>query len=261
MKNITLLLIAIVALIGCGEQGGTDVSTDIVAKANAAKQSVSEEETKNEHAKATGDDVMPEPHPETVELDEEQVERGKVLFNQICVACHQPDGAGRAGLAPRLNSPDFLGLANDTYIKDTILNGRPGTAMIGYKVMPNVADNVDDLVVYIRSWQNDYATFRDYHVDWTATIDGDPKEGQKAFRNFCASCHGINGGGYADGGSGPGIGLPGFLDVASDDYIKKTIQVGRAGTAMKPFGHGRGLANIDETDINNIVAYLRSLQD
>ncbi len=251
MKNITLLLIMILALIGCGEQSGTDASTNAVSGAGTEKVS----------AKATGDDVIPEPNPVVAEVDEEQAKKGEELFNQMCVACHQPEGAGRAGLAPRLNSPDFLGLANDTYIKNTILEGRPGTAMMSYKLLPNVADNVDNLVAYIRSWQNDYATFRDYNVDWTGTIGGNAHEGQKAFRNFCSSCHGVNGGGYADGGSGPGIGLPGFLAVASDDYIKKTIQVGRAGTAMKPFGHGRGLANIDETNINNIVVYLRSLQD
>ena len=48
--------------------------------------------------------------------------------------------------------------------------------------------------------------------------------------------------------------------AASDDYIKKTIEIGRAGTAMKPFGHGRGLANISNGDINSVVAYLRSLE-
>ena len=132
--------------------------------------------------------------------------------------------------------------------------------MIAYKSLPMVADKVDDIVAYIRSWQNDYATFRDYEVDWKKKISGDAGRGRKSFRTYCASCHGPNGGGYADGGAGPGIGLSGFLKVASDDYIKKTIQIGRAGTAMKPFGHGRGVANISDKEINNIVAYMRSLE-
>jgi len=193
-------------------------------------------------------------------LDPAKVKNGKRIFDQMCVACHQPDGVGKPGIAPRLNSPDFLGLASDEFIRTTILEGRPGTAMMSYKLIPQVAKNVDDLVAYIRSWQYDYANFTDYHVDWNKKIKGDAARGQQLFRHYCASCHGHNGGGYADGGAGPGIGLPGFLKVASDDYIKKTIQIGRAGTAMKPFGHGRGLANIDEKDIDDIVAYLRSLE-
>ncbi len=203
-------------------------------------------------------EALPLPSATTVKLDPAQVESGKTVFNQMCAACHQADGVGRAGLGPRLNSPDFLGLANDNFIKRTILEGRPGTSMMGYKVMPNVANKVDDVVAYIRSWQNNYATFRDYKVDWNKKISGDPKAGEASFKTYCSSCHGPTGSGYAEGGSGPGIGLSGFLKVASDDYIKKTIEVGRAGTAMRGFGHNRGMANISLKEINNIVSYLRS---
>lgn len=205
-------------------------------------------------------DKLPPPTHELVKLDSEKVKQGETLFNQNCVACHQAKGAGKSGFAPRLNSPDFLGLASDKFIQQTILEGRSGTAMMAYKVLPNVADKVDSIVAYIRSWQNDYATFRDYNVDWDKKISGDKEKGRLSFRTYCSSCHGPNGGGYADGGSGPGIGLNGFLSKASDDYIKKTIEIGRAGTAMKPFGHGRGLANLSDGEVKNIVAYLRSLE-
>jgi len=197
--------------------------------------------------------------PETVKLDANLVSKGEKLFAQMCTGCHQEKGAGKAGLAPRLNTPDFLGLANDAFLKKTILEGRPGTAMMAYKALPDVANNVDSIVAYIRSWQNDFANFKDYNVDWSKQISGNSKSGRTSFRTYCSSCHGPNGGGYADGGSGPGIGLTGFLGAASDDYIRKTIQIGRAGTAMKPFGHSNGLANISDGDINNIVVYLRSL--
>jgi cytochrome c oxidase cbb3-type subunit 3 len=198
--------------------------------------------------------------PAKIKLDPAAVKRGDALFAQNCTACHQEKGAGKAGFGPRLNTPDFLGLASDEFIKITILQGRAGTTMIPFKHMKHVVDGVDDIVAYIRSWQNDYVNFIDYKVDWEKTIKGNSKKGRTSFRTYCASCHGPNGGGYADGGSGLAIGLDGFLSVASDDYIKKTIEIGRAGTAMKPFGHGRGLANIDEKEINNIVSYLRSLE-
>ena len=215
---------------------------------------------RTEQEKADSSQLPPISH-EKVELDPALVKKGGEIYNQMCLACHQPNGAGKAGFAPRLNSPDFLGLASNAFIKETILEGRPGTAMIGYKALPDVADNVDAVVAYIRSWQNDYATFRNHKVDWKMKLSGDTNKGRASFRTYCASCHGPNGGGYSDGGSGPGIGLSGFLSSASDDYIKKTIEIGRAGTAMRSFGHGRGLANISDKEINNIVVYLRSLEE
>lgn len=186
--------------------------------------------------------------------------KGKALYDTVCFACHQTDGAGKPGMGPKLNTPDLLFLANDAFFKKTILDGRPGTSMMGYKVMPNVKAGIDDLIAYFRSWESRYKhTSKRIKVDWKKTIKGDKRAGRKSFRTYCSSCHGPNGGGYADGGSGLAIGLSGFLDAASDDFIMKTIQQGRTGTAMKPFGHGRGLANISEKEIKNIVSYLRSL--
>lgn len=195
-----------------------------------------------------------------VELDKKMVERGRKIFNKTCTSCHGKDGHGIAGQGPRLNSPDFLGLANDHFIQKTIEDGRPGTAMTAYKKQRRVKKEIPNLVAYIRSWQNDYSVFKKYKVDWNKKISGDAVRGRKGFRIYCAYCHGPNGGGYADGGAGTAIGLTGFLKVASDDYIKKTIQIGRAGTAMKAFGHGRGLATLDDEEINDIVTYLRSLE-
>ena len=66
-----------------------------------------------------------------------------------------------------------------------------------------------------------------------------------------------NGEGYSVGGVGPGIGLKGFLSVASDDYIFKTLKYGRSGTAMRPFIGVKGLANLAEQDAKDIISFLR----
>ena len=81
--------------------------------------------------------------------------------------------------------------------------------------------------------------------------------GHHKFALFCASCHGPGGEGYSAGGSGPGIGLAGFLDTASDDYIFQTVKYGRLGTAMKGFIGAEGLANLSEEDVGDIIAHLR----
>ena len=186
--------------------------------------------------------------------------KGLAMYNTMCVACHQVDGKGLPGLGPRLNTPELLFMASDKFFKDTILEGRPGTGMMSYKMIPNVAAAADDLVAYFRSWESKYTNYKTVKVDWKKKFKGNAVKGKAAFRNFCASCHGPNGGGYADGGSGLAIGLPGFLKVASDDFILKTMEAGRAGTAMKPFGHGKGLAALTVTEMKDVVVYLRSLE-
>ncbi len=234
MKKINLLLLAVSALVITSCTSGSNL------------QNVSEVK----HTVVT----------EKLNLDPKLVAKGAKVYKKRCTSCHGENGYGIAGQGPRLNSPDFLGLANDHFIKETIREGRPGTSMSSYKKSRKVKKHIDALVSYIRSWQEDYAVFKKYDVDWNKKIQGDMYAGRINFRLYCSQCHGPNGGGYADGGAGTAIGLSGFLKVAKDDYIKKTILIGRAGTAMKPFGHGRGLATMPENEIDNIVAYLRSLE-
>lgn len=184
---------------------------------------------------------------------------GKGMYAQYCSACHQADGKGKIGLAPSLNNPDFLAIADNGFIKNTILNGRLGTTMISFSLMPDVTAHIDDLVSFIRSWERDYVNITQVDVDDQKHISGDASQGKQGFKNYCAACHGPNGEGYNAGGSGPGVGRDGFLTKASDDYIKQTIILGRAGTAMRGFLGAQGLANLEEREIDNIVVYLRSL--
>jgi mono/diheme cytochrome c family protein len=197
---------------------------------------------------------------ERIILDQKMVDRGKVVFKKQCASCHGSEGQGVMGQGATLNSPDFLGLADDEFIKRTIENGRPQTMMASYKKARKVKKEIGNLVAYIRSWQNDYPIFKKYKVDRAAKFSGDSGHGAKVFKRYCSYCHGPKGEGFSYGGAGTGIGLSGFLKVASDDYILKTIQVGRAGTAMKPFGHGRGLATLDAKEMNDVVVFLRSLE-
>ena len=88
---------------------------------------------------------------------------------------------------------------------------------------------------------------------------GDEQQGHEKFGLYCAACHGPEGQGYVVGGAGPAIGLSGFLDAASDDYIFQTLKQGRINTAMRPFIGARGLANLNEQDAFDIIAYMRSL--
>jgi len=182
---------------------------------------------------------------------------GEMHFNANCVACHQPGGIGRSGFAPSIRNRDFLALASDDFIKQTVRGGRPGTAMV---MRPDLSDQVlGDIVAYLRSVPVGTAVDVDVDPGKNLATLGKHDEGQVKFAVYCASCHGNDGTGYVAGGSGPAIGLPGFLNAASDDYIYQTLRIGRLGTAMKPFLGAKGVANLNDQDAHDIIAYLRTL--
>lgn len=93
---------------------------------------------------------------------------GKKLFLDHCAQCHGEDGQGGRGtgktfsrkrdlpiIAPALNNAGFLASASDMMIKNTLIHGREGTPM---QPMLNGAlkeKQINDVVSYVRSWQND----------------------------------------------------------------------------------------------------------
>jgi cytochrome c oxidase cbb3-type subunit 3 len=93
-------------------------------------------------------------------------EKGRQLFLKHCVQCHGEEGRGGKGtgvtlsrkrdlpiIAPALNNPGFLASASDVMIRDTITLGREGTPMTSMLVAGLTEKNIDDIVVYIRSWE------------------------------------------------------------------------------------------------------------
>ncbi len=181
------------------------------------------------------------------------VARGRQTFNATCAGCHQRDGVGKPGLAPSLTDKDFLELATDKFIKNTIQMGRPGTNMISFAFLPS--QKIDEVIAYLRSFQKTKA--RQFDRSWKAR--GNAARGKTTYQAVCSQCHGSNGKGYVLGGSGTGIGLNGFLSVASDGYIKQVLLTGREGSPMRPFGGPLGMAQISNQEMDNIIVYLRKL--
>lgn len=72
--------------------------------------------------------------------------------------------------------------------------------------------------------------------------------GAKLYGQNCASCHGQNG----DGGIGVPLALPSFQAGISDDYLHKTIRLGRPGRVMP------GFSNLKDDEIEAIVRHVRS---
>lgn len=179
---------------------------------------------------------------------------GKTAFDANCAACHQAGATGLVGVAPSLRSPEFLALATDDFIRRTARRGRPGTTMVPRQGITNW--ELDGIIDYLRSLPADgQARLK---LDPEVVFAGDADQGRQSFSTYCAPCHGPRGEGYAMGGSGPAIGLPGFLGAVPDDYILQTVKNGRTGTAMRPFSGPLGLAQLEDQQIKDIIVFLRS---
>ena len=75
-------------------------------------------------------------------------------------------------------------------------------------------------------------------------------DGARLYAANCAACHGSNGA----GGVGVPIALPDFLSQADDDYLRKTIRLGRPGRVMPAF------TKLSDAEVNAIVRHVRSWQ-
>jgi len=184
------------------------------------------------------------------------VKEGEQLFNQNCAACHQEDAVGKPGLAPSLTNKELLSIASDTFLTKTINEGRAGTGMGPFKHLGD--DKIKAIVDFLRS--HEQLPNRSAEVDAEAANQGDPRKGELWFEQICSTCHGIKGDGYASGGTGTAIGLKGFLNAASDGFIRESIKMGRSNTRMLSFQSPAAMANLTDQEIDDIIAYLRTLQ-
>ncbi|HYJ12392.1 MAG TPA: cytochrome c [Thermomicrobiales bacterium] len=81
------------------------------------------------------------------------VAQGEVIFNNVCIACHQPDGKGIQGIYLPLAGNPLVTLEDPTYLITTILNGRGG--------MPRFDTTYSDeqiaaIASFVRqAWEND----------------------------------------------------------------------------------------------------------
>jgi len=182
---------------------------------------------------------------------------GAMLYRQNCAVCHGADGDGGVGIP--LNLPDFLAVASDEYLRNTLRIGRPGRIMPAFA---NLGDSeIEAVIGYIRSWSPQVAP-----VYSSEPLPGNPERGKVLYARHCISCHSDKG----HGGTGTGVTFsrpreapviapaldnPGFQESVSDAMLKASLLRGRQGTPM-PSIKALGLK---EKDADDLVAYLRTL--
>ncbi|MCP4804276.1 MAG: c-type cytochrome [Proteobacteria bacterium] len=185
--------------------------------------------------------------------DAAAVEKGKQLF-AMCAGCHGADGEGKVGVAPRLNSPNYLAAAPNEFFSETLKTGRTGTNMAAFGAsMPD--EDVAAITSYIRSWQTEAGLDLD-----ESPLTGSVADGEKIWIDICKTCHGAGGAGYSEAGSGTGIGRADFLNVSSDGFLRAIMKEGKDGTKMRSFSTDSPIAVADLTDeeIDSIIQYLRA---
>ena len=84
------------------------------------------------------------------------IEKGKALYRQSCGHCHGLDGKGDGEVGGYLNPPtanlasEQTQSQSDADLKAVIMNGRSGTAMVGFEGALEDTDLID-LIAYVRS--------------------------------------------------------------------------------------------------------------
>ncbi len=85
------------------------------------------------------------------------------------------------------------------------------------------------------------------HLTSASASPGTPN-GAELYAQNCAACHGEDG----KGGIGVPLSLPSFQATVDNQYLKRTIRLGRPGRVMPPFNQ------LTDIEIDAIVAHLRS---
>lgn len=173
---------------------------------------------------------------------------GHAYYQGLCANCHGRQGEG--GIGNTLNTPAFLSIVSDTFLAETIVNGRPGTAMASWKHLP--AQALSDLVAYIRTWQSEPPSFEDVQASRALVETSENvRVGSILYKGNCATCHGNRG----EGGIGPMLNSRDVLPVVDDRYLYRTITEGRSATAMPAW------RDLPAEQVGAILDYLRSWQD
>ncbi|NUM35996.1 MAG: c-type cytochrome [Candidatus Brocadiae bacterium] len=160
---------------------------------------------------------------------------GESLYKAFCSSCHGQDRLGnRFGISnisfPSLAHPTFLSLASDRFIRQSLLNGRPGRRMPswGKKDGGLRTEEIEALIQYLHS---DKAA-----PSWKEVSqgEGDLDSGERMYRNECSACHGAQGEGTL---SVPALSNQVFLKTATPEFLYTMLAMGREDTAMGSYRH------------------------
>jgi cytochrome c oxidase cbb3-type subunit 3/ubiquinol-cytochrome c reductase cytochrome c subunit len=180
------------------------------------------------------------------------------LYGQFCAGCHGM--AGHLGAARPLHDPIYLALVPSERLRMIIAHGVPGTAMPGFALTAGGAlteAQVDVLVEEILARWSHPSPSPDVPLPpYAATMHaqaGEPGRGVQVYAEACASCHGADGKGGAQGGS---VVDAAYLALVSDQALRTAVIAGRIDLGMPDWrSYIRGQP-LTAQQISDVVAWL-----
>lgn len=198
----------------------------------------------------------------------------KAIFHSLgCRGCHKIGGVGGDD-GPDLTQvgerdPHRLDYTNvpgehtlDNWLREHF---RAPSAVVPGSQMPHLGlseNQIDALTLYVLSLRRSDFPEAYWPKDRIRAVRFNEREfatdGATLYGTFCASCHGPNGEGMRYPGmvAFPAVGNPDFLAIASDRFIRATIQHGRPGRRMPAWGDKEG--GLRPAEIDAVVAHVRS---
>lgn len=171
---------------------------------------------------------------------------GNSIYQEQCSTCH--GSSGRGDFAPAINNQDFLSIASNKFLYQTLVVGRSNTAMPSWSRLSAI--DLASLIKVIRSWQKTPTKIIGAEIIYR-NID----HGEELFHYLCTRCHGK----FGQGGTGTAILNKDFLRAASDQFLIKSISGGRKHTAM--LGWTKDLPSkerLEIPEIESIVSFMKS---
>jgi len=149
---------------------------------------------------------------------------GEKVYAQWCAQCHGARGEG--GLAKGISNPDFLAMASDQFLLETIMKGRSNTAMPAWSRLTD--GEMRNLLAFVRALQTKPVLRELTGPGRSDGVRGDPARGDSLFYYLCSRC---------TEGTGREIsGRP------SSTAIFSTLQ--RTGSCWNPLRATRAYANV-----------------
>lgn len=180
-------------------------------------------------------------------LNESLAVQGEEIFTANCAQCH--GGQATGGIAPALNSKEFLGAVSDRQMHQLISTGVPGTLMSSYSVDFGgilTQQQIASVVVYLRAFEETAPEF----PEWFTPLAQTDLSGQELFNMGCAYCHGID----LSGNIGPELGKGSGVANEPDSFYEDRIHNGIG--EMPSFGKV-----FTDDQVASIIDYIRSVQN
>lgn len=176
------------------------------------------------------------------------------LYRQNCAGCHGEQGKGGAAIA--LNSPVYLEIADDATIRRVTAQGVPGTAMPAFVQSSGgmlTDEQISAIVAGIRSRWSKHGSLGVTPPSYSALAPGNPQHGGNVYETYCLSCHGAGGRGGSHAGA---IADPSFLSLASDQYLRTIVIVGRPELGAPDWRGNVPGKPMSQQDISDVAAWL-----